>query len=112
MVAHWRQFIKSGTILIGVGFLAVRPAVAVVDTLVVGGAGRAWIEDGELRGLDDATTPGWIQLERTKQEQNILNRLFNDSRLFAGRDPTSADSSRAMPESGHPTVVLVRILIC
>ena len=91
MVAHWRQFIKSGTILIGVGFLAVRPAVAVVDTLVVGGVERAWIEDGELRGLDDATTPGWIQLERTKQEQNILNRLFNDNRLFAGRDPTSAD---------------------
>ncbi|MCE2448493.1 MAG: gliding motility-associated C-terminal domain-containing protein [Candidatus Latescibacteria bacterium] len=91
MVAHWRQFIKSGTILIGVGLLVVRPAVAVVDTLVVGGAGRAWFEDGELRGLDDATTPGWIQLERTKQEQNILNRLFDDNRLFAGRDPTSAD---------------------
>ncbi|HID96411.1 MAG TPA: hypothetical protein EYP53_10215 [Candidatus Latescibacteria bacterium] len=64
------------------------PLQARVETYVIGDEDHPWQASGNLLNADWSSQPGWVLPIRVSMEQNILNRLHEEGRLFAayGRD--------------------------
>jgi len=66
---------------------AITSAQAEVKRLVIGNAENPWREWGSFENVDDAAKPGWIQPQMTSRNVNILNKLYQEGRLWGGKEP-------------------------
>jgi len=75
------------SVLLSIMVFAITSAQAEVKRLVIGNAENPWREWGSFENVDDAAKPGWIQPQMTSRNVNILNKLYQEGRLWGGKEP-------------------------
>ena len=73
--------------LLSTAVLIVTSVQAEVKRLVIGNSENPWRDWGSFENIDDASRPGWIQPRKTSRDVDILNKLYQEGRLWGGEKP-------------------------